>query len=120
MATKPVHSPAPLTTAPPAGTGERKQLPPGSSTVTPVRATPRPRGGGGSSRHTVRWPRPTPGTSRTDDVGPAGRSPILTGRSAARGTRDSMHHMGALPPVVWSDDVLQHEPGAEIWVGVRT
>ena len=28
--------------------------------------------------------------------------------------------MGALPPVVWSDDVLQHEPGAEIWVGVRT
>ena len=31
-----------------------------------------------------------------------------------------MHHMGALPPVVWSDDVLQHEPGAEIWVGVRT
>ena len=25
-----------------------------------------------------------------------------------------------LPPVVWSEDVLRHEPGAEIWVGVRT
>jgi acetoin utilization deacetylase AcuC-like enzyme len=31
-----------------------------------------------------------------------------------------MHHMAALPPVVWSPDVLRHEPGAEIWVGVRT
>ncbi len=31
-----------------------------------------------------------------------------------------MHHMGSLPPVVWSEDVLRHEPGAEIWVGVRT
>jgi acetoin utilization deacetylase AcuC-like enzyme len=31
-----------------------------------------------------------------------------------------MHHMAVLPPVVWSPDVLQHEPGAEIWVGVRT
>lgn len=26
----------------------------------------------------------------------------------------------ALPPAVWSPDVLCHEPGAEIWVGVRT
>ncbi|MDQ1614165.1 MAG: hypothetical protein QOJ60_104 [Actinomycetota bacterium] len=25
-----------------------------------------------------------------------------------------------MPPVVWSDVVLQHQPGAEIWVGVRT
>jgi acetoin utilization deacetylase AcuC-like enzyme len=25
-----------------------------------------------------------------------------------------------LPPCVWSDDCLRHEPGAEVWVGVRT
>ncbi len=31
-----------------------------------------------------------------------------------------MHHMGSLPPVVWSPDVLRHEPGAEIWLGVST
>jgi acetoin utilization deacetylase AcuC-like enzyme len=31
-----------------------------------------------------------------------------------------MHHMAALPPVVWSPEVLRHEPRAEIWVGVRT
>ena len=58
---KPVHSPAPLRTAPPAGTGSRKPLPPGSTTVTPVRATPRPTGGSGSSRHTVAWPTPDAG-----------------------------------------------------------
>ncbi len=52
-ATSPVHSPAPLSTAAPAGTGELNRSPPGSSTVTPVRAIPRPAGGGGSSRQTV-------------------------------------------------------------------
>jgi len=31
-----------------------------------------------------------------------------------------MHHVSALPPVVFSADTLRHEPGAEIWVGVRT
>jgi acetoin utilization deacetylase AcuC-like enzyme len=31
-----------------------------------------------------------------------------------------MPHVAALPPVVFSDDVLRHEPSAEIWVGVRT
>jgi acetoin utilization deacetylase AcuC-like enzyme len=31
-----------------------------------------------------------------------------------------MHAVAAFPTVVWSDDVLRHEPGAEIWVGVRT
>jgi acetoin utilization deacetylase AcuC-like enzyme len=30
-----------------------------------------------------------------------------------------MHAVG-FPTVVWSDDVLRHEPGAEIWVGVST
>ena len=25
-----------------------------------------------------------------------------------------------LPPFVWSDDCLRHEPDAEVWVGVRT
>ena len=27
--------------------------------------------------------------------------------------------MASLPPVVWSDDVLRHEPRTEVWVGVR-
>ena len=79
-----MHSPAPLSTAPPAGTGLRNRLPPGSSTVTPVRATPRPSGGPGSSRHTVACPTPTPGTSMMDPVGPAGRSPIFSPSSAVR------------------------------------
>jgi acetoin utilization deacetylase AcuC-like enzyme len=29
-------------------------------------------------------------------------------------------HAVAFPTVVWSEDVLRHEPGAEIWVGVST
>ena len=84
-AMKPVHSPAPLSTAPPAGTGLRNRFPPRSRTVTPVRATPRPSGGGGSSRHTVAWPTPTPGTSMIDAVGPLGIVPIVMPRSATRG-----------------------------------
>jgi acetoin utilization deacetylase AcuC-like enzyme len=31
-----------------------------------------------------------------------------------------MHHMAPLPPVVWSDVVLRHEPKGEVWVGVMT
>ena len=31
-----------------------------------------------------------------------------------------MHHMAPLPPVVWSDAVLRHEPKGEVWVGVMT
>ena len=57
-----------------------------SITVTPVLATPRPAGGGGSSRQTVAWPTPTPGTSTIEPVGPLGRMPILIPRSAARVT----------------------------------
>src|SRR3954451_3143141 len=125
---KPVHSPAPFRTAPPAETGRRNVSIPGISTVTPVRATPRPSGGSGSSRHTVAWPRPTPGTSRTLPLGPDGRLPILIARSAARGMRSSCRTTlpdwrtvtGVHVPFVWAEDVLLHEPEAEIWVGVRT
>ena len=51
----PVSSPAPLSTAAPAGTGSRKSRSgcPGRTAVTPVRAIPRPWGGSGSSRHIV-------------------------------------------------------------------
>jgi acetoin utilization deacetylase AcuC-like enzyme len=31
-----------------------------------------------------------------------------------------MHHVGSLPAVVWSDNVLRHEPRTEVWVGVPT
>src|SRR5215472_6673638 len=88
-ARNPVHSPAPFSTAPPAGTGLRNRLPPRSITVTPVRATPLPCGGGASSLHTVAWPTPTPGTSMIEFVGPAGRVPILMPRSVARVTAAS-------------------------------
>ena len=43
-------------------------------------------GGGGSSRHTVAWPRPTPGTSSTEHVGPGGSVPMTMPRSRGRGT----------------------------------
>src|ERR1700735_5244449 len=85
----PVHSPAPLSTAPaagtrppppaplapppPAGTGLRNRFPPGSITVTPVLATPRPSGGGGSSRQIVARPTPAPGTSQIHAVRRLGR-----------------------------------------------
>src|ERR1700678_3003972 len=80
---KPAHSPAPFSTAPPAGTGALNMLPPGSITVTPVLATPRPAGGGASSRQTVTCPTPTPGTSEIEPVGPLGSTPILMPRSRA-------------------------------------
>src|SRR5579859_1574149 len=130
-ARNPVHSPAPFSTAPPAGTGLRNMLPPRSTTVTPVRATPRPAGGAGSSRHTVACPTPTPGTSTIDAVCPFGRIPILMPRSAARVTRRSSSTKErarmtppspARPlsglPVVWSPDCLRHDPAGEVWLGV--
>ena len=40
--------------------GRQAAAPAGTSAVTPVRATPRPSGGSGSSRHTVTWPTRTP------------------------------------------------------------
>src|SRR5215469_5208302 len=123
---KPVHSPAPLSTAPPAGTGLRNMFPPRSTTVTPVRATPRPAGGGGSSRQTVACPTPTPGTSTIDAVCPLGRVPILMPRSAARATGQSLptEEIGRMTnpglagvPVVWNPDCLRHDPGGEVWLG---
>src|SRR5436309_1976209 len=123
-ATKPVHSPQPFNTAPPAGIGCRHGLPPRSSTVTPVRATPGPSGGGGSSRQIVAWPSPTPGTSSTELVGPAGNRPILIPKSAAR-TPPASRDEGELTmtlglPVVIDDRCKRHQPLAEIWLGVRT
>src|SRR5579875_1254749 len=72
----PVHSPAPFSTAPPAGTGLRNRLPPGSTTVTPVLATPRPAGGGGSPREPAASPPPPPGRWVIDPGRPEGRFPI--------------------------------------------
>src|SRR5215469_11239446 len=131
----PVHSPAPFSTAPPAGTGLPNMSPPGSMTVTPVLATPRPAGGGGSSRQIVACPTPRPGTSAMDAVGPAGSTPILMPRSRARvacpsdgitlrachGRGKSMAvEGGALEvPVVWDADCLLHRPAGEVWLGER-
>src|SRR3984957_14063389 len=141
----PVHSPAPFSTAPPAGTGALNKFPPGSMTVTPVRATPRPAGGGGSSRHTVTCPTPTPGTSAIEAVGPVGRTPILmpssralvvcssvsgTYRACPRRVRlmsidavsidpGSVDAGELRTPVIWSADCLRHEPAGEVWLGIR-
>src|SRR5580704_8550302 len=135
VARNPVHSPAPFSTAPPAGTGLANMFPPGSMTVTPVRATPRPAGGAGSSRHTVTCPTPRPGTSAIEAVGPAGSTPILMPRSRARmfcpfdsltqrachGRAGSMTVEGGVlgMPVVWHEDCLLHQPAGEVWLGVR-
>src|SRR5580704_1892431 len=134
-ARNPVHSPAPFSTAPPAGTGLPNTLPPGSMTVTPVLATPRPAGGAGSSRQTVTCPTPRPGTSVIDAVGPLGSTPILMPRSRARvvcpfgsltqrachGRVGSMTIEGAAlgMPVVWHEDCLLHQPAGEVWLGLR-
>ena len=55
ISSEPVSSPAPFRTAVPAQTGSCTSGPTGAGTtaVTPVRATPRPSGGSGSSRQTV-------------------------------------------------------------------
>ena len=74
----PVISPAPFSTATPAGTGSRQRVSgaPGAIAVTPVRATPRPAGGSGSSRTTVTWPTPTPATSVIEFAGPGWSRPM--------------------------------------------
>src|SRR3954451_868422 len=125
----PVHSPAPFSTAPPAGSIRVNASSARTRQVTPVRATPRPAGGAASSRSTVAWPRPTPPTSRTELVGPVGRDPIEIPRSRARGmpfiqpvvrppTPAMLHGMPI--PVVWSPETRRHEPMREVWVGVPT
>src|SRR5580692_7339778 len=135
VARNPVHSPAPFSTAPPAGTGLANMLPPGSMTVTPVRATPRPAGGPGSSRQTVTCPTPRAGTSEIEAVGPVGSTPILIPRSRARvggpfgtvtqrachGRTQPMTIEGGVLglPVVWDEDCLLHEPAGEVWLGLR-
>src|SRR5258708_6759956 len=112
-ARKPVHSPALFSTAPPAGTGLRNMLPPRSITVTPVRAIPRPAGVGGSSRHTVACPTPTPGTSTIDAVCPLGSVPILMPRLAARVIRrSSLTPDRALLPGQWSGPARLNASGA--------
>ena len=69
---KPVSSPAPLRTAAPAGTGSATSVAgsAGTTAVMPLRATPRPSGGSGSSRQIVTWPTATPGTSVIAFTGP--------------------------------------------------
>ena len=81
-----MSSPAPLSTATPAARPWRTTSPtgPGTMAVTPVRATPRPAGGSGSSRQTVVWPTRTPGTSVMALPGPGGSRPISMPRSRAR------------------------------------
>src|ERR1700728_983636 len=124
----PVHSPAPLSTAPPAGTGAANTSPPGSITVTPVRAMPRPAGGGGSSPPTdsgvpqadagdVEYRPGRAGWQQADGdakIRRARHSVIVTATAAGGEGRVS------LPvPVVWSEDCLRHEPAWEVWLGVR-
>ena len=83
----PVISPAPLSTATPAASGCARRVSgaAGRIAVTPVRATPRPAGGSGSSRTTVTWPTPTPATSAIESAGPGSSSPIR--RPSARRLR---------------------------------
>ncbi len=89
ISSEPVSSPAPFRTAVPAQTGSCTSGPTGAGTiaVTPVRATPRPSGGSGSSRQTVTWPTVTPGTSAIESVGPGSSSPIRRPSSRRRGPR---------------------------------
>ena len=91
ICTEPVSSPAPLRTAVPAGTGSATSVAGSAGTiaVTPVRATPRPAGGSGSSRQTVAWPTRTPGTSVIAFRGPVGSRPIAMPASRGRGVRCS-------------------------------
>ena len=65
---------------------------PGRIAVTPVRATPRPAGGSGSSRTTVTCPTRTPVTSAIEQPGPGSSPPMrrpcsrrLAGRAHTRG-----------------------------------
>ena len=78
ISTELVSSPAPFRTAVPADSGspQRRSTGPGTTAVTPLRATPRPSGGSGSSRTTVTWPTATPSTSAIDPVDPGSSSPM--------------------------------------------
>ena len=85
---KPVHSPAPLSTAPPAGSGRENASSASTRTVTPVRATPRPSGGGGSSRCTCRVAEPDAGdvehrVGRTRRQGPDDDPQVASARHAS-------------------------------------
>ena len=135
-ARKPVISPAPLSTATPAGTGSanRPSAGPGRIAVTPVRAIPRPRSG--SSRQTVTWPTRTPATSVIASCGPAlerrrsaapsspaGAGPRGSGRRRIAGRsryRVARAWRARRIPVVWTDAHRGHVPGGEVWIGVRT
>ena len=133
---EPVSSPAPFSTATPAASGGSSSAArcAGTIAVTPVRATPRPAGGSGSSRQTVTWPTRDAGNVG-DRVGGArlegaDAHPELSQPWAARcrslhaptltspARRDRLAAMALSIPVVWSDQCLAHEPGGEIWIGV--
>ena len=90
---EPVNSPAPLSTAVPAGIGRRhiSAAVSGATTVQPVRATLP----SGSSRHTVTCPTRTPGTSVIALWAPVGSGPNVSPRSRARGRGAG----GAIAPV---------------------
>lgn len=49
---------------------------------------------------------PEPATDQPGGQRPPGRAPVSTGP-------------GLRLPVVWSEDCLRHEPGGEVWLGVR-
>src|SRR3954447_10809308 len=123
-AMKPVHSPQPLRIAPPAVAGRPNRSSATCRTVTPVRATPGPPGGGGSSAQIVVCPSPTPATSSTELVRPRGSWPILIPKSAMRTSpacRDREGKAMSLElPIVMDPACRLHDPAAEIWLGVRT
>ena len=93
--------------------------------MTPVRATPSPAGGAGSSRQIVVWPSPTSGTSRTEPVGPDGKladtdSQVSNTHAAQHAVRKEPLTMTLRIPWSAATSACRHEPDAEIWVGVRT
>ena len=121
----PVHSPAPLSTAPPAGTGLRNRLPPGSMTVTPVRAMPgRP---AAAARRATRWrgQRRRPARRRSSpsgrwqdadrdaEVGCARHGLIITHAGDGAPARQ-------LPACPWSGipTACCTSPSGEVWLGV--
>ena len=129
---KPVHSPAPLSTAPPAGTGRAKASSASTSTVTPVRATPRPSGGAGSSRTDGRVPEADAGDVE-DGVGGTGRErpdhdpQVASARhgrhpasTATSGTWLHADSCACRSPSCGRPTTRRHEPMREVWVGVPT
>src|SRR5512132_727161 len=61
-----------------------------------------------------RWLISPPGPA---GIGPVGQS--LTGHRAERCMARMSEQPGLTVPVVWSEDCLRHEPGGEVWLGVR-